>query len=134
MVYGAIAYSAKASAWGSDDGESAAEDADRKALSFCARRADDCKVVASFSNTCAAVAVLEATGATFVATNEKRGIAENQAVPPAAEQLELPHPELDLRATVTLAVTRRATAPLPRSPRRQLRARARRSDASPSRG
>ncbi len=79
-VYGAIAYSAKASAWGSDDGESSAEDADRKALSFCARRADDCKVVASFSNTCTAVAVLQETGATFVVTNEKRGIAENQAM------------------------------------------------------
>jgi Domain of unknown function (DUF4189) len=48
-------------------------------LSFCARHGDDCQVVASFSNTCGAVAVVDATGATFVATNAKRGPAENEA-------------------------------------------------------
>lgn len=78
--YGAIAYGPKSSAWGNASGESSAEDAKQKALSFCARRGDDCEVVASFSNTCAAVAVVEATGATFVATNEKRGSAESQAM------------------------------------------------------
>lgn len=78
--YGAIAYSPKSGAWGDVSGESSVEAANQKALSLCARRADDCTVVASFSNTCAAVAVLATTGATFVATNEKRGIAETQAM------------------------------------------------------
>jgi len=77
--YGAIAYGPKNSAWGSASGGGTAEDAKQKALSFCARNGDDCQVVASFSNTCGAVAVVDATGATFVATNEKRGTAENQA-------------------------------------------------------
>jgi len=77
--YGAIAYSRKTGAWGNVYGENSADDAKQKALSFCGRRADDCTVVASFSNTCAAVAVAQATGATFVVTNEKRGIAETQA-------------------------------------------------------
>lgn len=79
-VYGAIAYTPKTTAWGSANGEDSAEAAERKALSFCARRDAGCKVVASFSNTCGAVAVLGATGGTFVATNEKRAIAENQAM------------------------------------------------------
>jgi hypothetical protein len=78
--YGAIAYGPKSSAWGDAYGEGSADDAKRKALSFCARRGNDCDVVASFSNTCAAVAVVEATGATFVVTSEKRGSAESQAM------------------------------------------------------
>jgi serine/threonine-protein kinase len=78
--YGAIAYGPKTSAWGNAYGETSAEDANKKALSFCARRAADCEVVASFSNTCAAVAVSQATSETFVATNEKRGSAESQAL------------------------------------------------------
>ncbi|HLJ19846.1 MAG TPA: DUF4189 domain-containing protein [Stellaceae bacterium] len=77
--YGAIAYGPKSSAWGSASGEGTAEAAQQKAVSFCARHADDCRVVATFSNSCGAVAVVEATGATFLATNEKRGTAENQA-------------------------------------------------------
>ena len=77
--YGAIAYGPKTSSWGSASGENSAEDADQRALSFCARNAEDCRVVASFSNTCAAVAVVESIGAIFVATNEKRGNAENLA-------------------------------------------------------
>jgi hypothetical protein len=79
-VYGAIAYTPKTAAWGSAYGENTAVAAEQKALSFCARRGDVCKVVASFSNTCGAVAVLGATGATFVATNERRAVAETQAM------------------------------------------------------
>ena len=77
--YGAIAYGPKSSAWGNSYGERSAEDAKQKALAFCARNGDDCQVVASFSNTCGAVAVVDATGATFVATSSKRGTAETQA-------------------------------------------------------
>jgi len=80
VSYGAIAYGAKSSAWGDAYGEASAEDANRKALSTCARYSDGCEVITSFSNTCAAVAAVQATGATFVATNEKRGTAESQAM------------------------------------------------------
>ena len=78
-LIGAIAYGPKNSAWGSASGGGSAEDAKQKALSFCARNSDDCQVVGTFSNTCGAVAVVDATGTTFLATNEKRGTAENQA-------------------------------------------------------
>ena len=84
--YGAIAYGPKSGASGDAYGESSAADAERKALSFCARRGDDCKVITSFSNTCAAVAVLGATGATFAATNAKRGAAEAQAMSACRQQ------------------------------------------------
>jgi len=77
--FGAIAYGPKGAAWGDAYGAASAEDAKQRALAFCARQSDDCQVVASFSNTCAAVAVVDATGATFVATDAKRGNAENLA-------------------------------------------------------
>ena len=79
VSWGAITYGPKGSAWSSAYGESSAEDASQKALGFCARRSDDCQVVASFSNTCAAVAVVQSTHATFVATDGKRGTAESLA-------------------------------------------------------
>ena len=79
VSWGAIAYGPKGSAWSSAYGENSAEDANQKALALCARRSDDCQVVASFSNTCAAVAVIQSTHATFVATDAKRGNAEAQA-------------------------------------------------------
>lgn len=77
--FGAIAYGPTTSSWGDVSGEDSPEDARRGALSFCARHGDDCQVVASFSNTCAAVAVAQASGTTFVATDAKRGNAENLA-------------------------------------------------------
>lgn len=54
--YGAIAYGAQSTAagWAFDFGTAA--DAHRRALSNCTRHGDDCKVVVSFSNSCAAVA------------------------------------------------------------------------------
>jgi len=54
--YGAIAYGAQSTAagWAFDFGT--AGDAGRRALSNCTQHGDDCKVVVSFSNSCAAVA------------------------------------------------------------------------------
>ena len=54
--YGAIAYGAQSTAagWAFDLGT--AGDAHRRALSNCTQHGDDCKVVVSFSNSCAAVA------------------------------------------------------------------------------
>ncbi|HYL59524.1 MAG TPA: DUF4189 domain-containing protein [Candidatus Acidoferrales bacterium] len=56
-TYGAIAYSEQnaAYAWSVDMGN--AEDANSTALSSCTRKGDGCKVVISFSNSCAALAV-----------------------------------------------------------------------------
>lgn len=55
-LYGAIAYGAQSTAagWAFDQGT--AGDAHRLALSNCTQHGDDCKVVVSFSNSCAAVA------------------------------------------------------------------------------
>jgi hypothetical protein len=80
ISYGAIADGSNGRAWGDDSGEKSADDAGRRALSFCGRSGTDCRVVASFSNTCAAVAVDDVTSATFAVTNAKRGIAESQAL------------------------------------------------------
>jgi hypothetical protein len=77
--YGAIAFGPKTSSWGSTSGETSAADANKAALAYCARGASDCKVVASFSNTCAAVAISQTTDVTFVATDAKRGTAESHA-------------------------------------------------------
>jgi Domain of unknown function (DUF4189)/Protein of unknown function (DUF3617) len=56
-TYGAIAYSEQngANAWSVD--QASAEGANLRALSFCTKKSDGCKVVASFSNSCAALAV-----------------------------------------------------------------------------
>jgi len=56
-TYGAIAYSEQnaAYAWSVDQGSP--KDANLRALSFCTKKGDGCKVVASFSNSCAALAV-----------------------------------------------------------------------------
>jgi hypothetical protein len=86
VSWGAIAFGPKGSAWGSAYGDSSADEANQQALGFCAKRSDDCTVVTTFSNTCGAVALLGATGATFVATNEKRGIAESQAMQACRQQ------------------------------------------------
>ncbi len=54
--YGAIAYGAQSTAagWSYDYGTKG--DADRRALSDCEKRGNDCKIVVSFSDSCAAVA------------------------------------------------------------------------------
>jgi len=56
-TYGAIAYSEQnaAYAWSVDQGS--AQGANLRALSYCTKKSDGCKVVASFSNSCAALAV-----------------------------------------------------------------------------
>lgn len=58
-TYGAIAYGAESTAagWSYDFGTPG--DAGRKALSTCRARGGDCKVVLTFSNSCAALAVAD---------------------------------------------------------------------------
>ena len=54
--FGALAYSAQSTASGYAFDQPSTAAADRRALTECAKHANDCKIVASFSNSCAAVA------------------------------------------------------------------------------
>lgn len=54
--YGAIAYGEKSGAYGFSYDVNSAELADQRALSNCTKNGEGCKVVASFSNSCAALA------------------------------------------------------------------------------
>ena len=54
--FGAIAYGERSRAFGYSFDHDSAAAADRVALTACKKRGDDCKVVASFSNACAALA------------------------------------------------------------------------------
>lgn len=56
-TYGAIAYSEQNAAYAWSVDRSSAEDANLRALSYCTKKGDGCKVVASFSNGCGALAV-----------------------------------------------------------------------------
>ena len=60
--YGAIAYGAQSTANGYAWGKASAGEANRAALGFCQQHGSDCKVVASFVNTCAAVAAVKSAG------------------------------------------------------------------------
>jgi len=56
VVYGAIAYGEESTAWGYSFDMPDSASASRRALSGCAPRGNDCKVVVSFENSCAALA------------------------------------------------------------------------------
>ena len=62
VSYGAIAYGAQSTANGYAFGKGNAGDADRTALANCRQHGNDCKVVASFANSCVAVAAVESKG------------------------------------------------------------------------
>lgn len=80
ISYGAIAYGAKSTANGysfDQDSEGAAK---RKALNFCREHGDDCEVVASFINSCAAVAAVEEKGVYSVGTGGTGDSAQSKAM------------------------------------------------------
>ena len=54
--YGAIAYDTGSGAWGDSYDYHSTDDANQRALSDCSREGPACKVVISFSETCAALA------------------------------------------------------------------------------
>jgi len=62
ISYGAIAYGAQSTANGYAFGKGNAGDADRTAMANCQRHGNDCKIVASFSNSCVVVAAVESEG------------------------------------------------------------------------
>jgi hypothetical protein len=62
VAYGAIAYGAKSTGYGYSFDKRTQQDAERTALNNCRPNGDDCKIVTSFSNSCAAVAAIESKG------------------------------------------------------------------------
>ncbi len=56
VSFGAIAYGERSHAFGYSFDHDSAAAADRVALTNCRKRGDDCKIVTSFTNACAAVA------------------------------------------------------------------------------
>ena len=62
IAYGAIAYGAKSTAYGYSFDKRTEQAAQRAAMNDCVPNGDDCRVVASFSNSCAAVAAIESKG------------------------------------------------------------------------
>jgi hypothetical protein len=62
VSYAAIAYGAKSTAYGYSLDQHTQQAAERGALADCRSNGDDCKVVASFADSCAAVAAIESKG------------------------------------------------------------------------
>jgi hypothetical protein len=79
-LYGAIAYGAQSLAYGDAFGKSSAAEAQRSALGFCRPNGNDCKIVASFSNSCAAVAAVESKGRFTVGQGSSRAQAQSKAM------------------------------------------------------
>lgn len=58
-IYGAIAYDKDSGAWGLSHQSADKERAESSALSFCADNGENCRIVESFTSTCAAIAESE---------------------------------------------------------------------------
>jgi uncharacterized protein DUF4189 len=80
VSYGAIAYGAKSTAYGYSFDERSSRDADRKALANCQPNGNDCKVVTSISNSCAAVAAIESKGVFSTGSGGTEESAESSAL------------------------------------------------------
>ena len=76
--FGAIAYGAGTQAVGWAYDKQDANSAEQTALSFCKKHGDDCELVASFSNSCAALAAGE-NGKFATGSGDTRGEAEAAA-------------------------------------------------------
>jgi len=86
ISYGAIAYGAKSNAFGyafDKDSDGAAK---QTAMAECKKSNDDCEIVASFSNSCAAVAAVEAKGAYAVGKGGTRASAQSRAMSACAKK------------------------------------------------
>ena len=79
-LYGAIAYGAKSIANGYGFDKPRAADAQATAMVNCRQHGDDCKIVANFSNSCAAVAAVEAKGRFSTGGGRTRTEAQNNAM------------------------------------------------------
>ncbi len=87
ISYGAIAYGAQSTANGHAFGKGNAGDADRTAMANCQQHDNDCKVVASFSNRCVAVAAVESKGRFATGQATTRDLAQANALSACKAQI-----------------------------------------------
>lgn len=80
VAYGAIAYGAKSTGYGYAFDKRTQQDAERTALNNCRPNGVDCKVVASFSNSCAAVAAIESKGVFSTGSGGTEQAAQDSAL------------------------------------------------------
>jgi hypothetical protein len=80
ISYGAIAYGAKSTAYGYVFNKRTQQEAERGALADCRPNGDDCKLVASFSNSCAAVSAIESKGVFSTGNGSTEEEAKNNAL------------------------------------------------------
>jgi hypothetical protein len=80
VMYGAIAYGAQSTASGWSYGFNNAAGANNLALSNCRERGNDCRIVLSFSNSCAALAAIESKGVFAVGQGASRDQAQSRAM------------------------------------------------------
>ena len=112
VSYGAIAYGAKRTAYGTSSDQHTRQEAERSALAECRENADDCTLVASFANGCAAVAAIESKGVYSTGNGDTRargGERRAQDLRAHARQ-RLRDRGLELRDSVS---GRRAISPIP---------------------
>ena len=80
VAYGAIAYGARSTANGYAFDKNNMADAIHTAMANCQVHGDDCKIVASFSNSCAAVAAVESKGVYSVAEGKTKAQSQSGAL------------------------------------------------------
>jgi hypothetical protein len=80
LLYGAIAYGARSTANGYAFDKNNMADAIHTAMANCQVHGDDCKIVASFSNSCAAVAAVESKGVYSVAEGKTKAQSQSGAL------------------------------------------------------
>ena len=80
VAFGAIAYGARSTANGYAYGKSNMKAAIQTAISNCQQHGDDCKIVASFSNSCAAVAAVESKNVYSVGQGKTKAQSQNSAM------------------------------------------------------
>lgn len=86
-LYGALAYGARSTANGYAYGKASRGDAERTALANCRAHGDDCKIVADYSNSCAAVAAVEAKNRFATGGGRSRVEAQNNAINACKKQV-----------------------------------------------
>jgi hypothetical protein len=78
--FGALAFGASSDAYGYAWGKANAGQAQQTAMVDCRAHGDDCKIVANFSNACAAVAAVEDKKRFTVGQGNSRADAQNKAM------------------------------------------------------
>ncbi len=80
LLYGAIAYGARSTANGYAYGKGNMADAVHTAMANCQAHGNDCRIVASYSNSCAAVAAVESRSVFSVGQGATRAQSQSRAM------------------------------------------------------